>query len=136
MEFEDSGRGFVGSGFYRWTRGKVVVQYPTCKRHGLWLSILQWAYPISIYGAILSWWIHYLLLLFFAAILSWDRIVRPVRIKGITKHFYTLEIRDRDYAREFALLNSFDAGVTSCSATVEAQYQEYVPEKSKGSEPD
>jgi hypothetical protein len=108
MKFEDSGTGSVGSGFYNWTRGKVVVQYPTCKRHGLWSSLLQMVYPISIYGMILGWFIHYLLFLFFAAILSWDRIVRPVRIKKITKEFYTLEIRDRDYAREFALLNSFD----------------------------
>jgi hypothetical protein len=109
IKFEDSGTGFIGSGFYRWTRGKVVLQYPTCRRHGLWLSVLQSVYPISIYGVILSWWIHYLLfLLLFGAILVWNLLVRPVRIKKVTKHFYTLKIRDRDYAKEFALLNSLD----------------------------
>lgn len=109
LKFEDSGTGFVGSGFYRRTRGKVVVYYPLCKRHGLWLSVLQSVYPISIYAVILSWWIHYsLFCLLLGAIFFWNLFVRPVRIKKITKDFYTLKIRKRDYAREFALLNSLD----------------------------
>ncbi len=109
MKFEDSSTGVIGSDFYHWTRGKVVVDYPTCKRHGLWLSVLQLAYPISIYGMIFAWLIHDSLWLFFSAVYTLNHFLKPVSIKGITKTFYTLKIRNEDYAREFALLNNFDS---------------------------
>ena len=108
MKYEDSGKGIIGSGFLYLTYGKVDLDYPVCKRHGLWLSVLQLAYPISIWGVFWGLMIHYSLSLFFAAVFLWNLFLRPVNIMKITGHFYTMKIRNQDYAREFALLNSFD----------------------------
>lgn len=108
MKYEDSAKGVIGGGFLYQKYGKVEVEYPVCKRHGLWLSLLQLAYPISIWGMVLGWMIHYSLSLFFGAVFLWNLFLRPISIMKITGHFYTMKIRNEDYAREFALLNSFD----------------------------
>ena len=109
MRYEDSGKGLIGrEGLTTMVYAKVEIEYPVCRKHGLWLSILQIAYPISLCGVVLGLMIHYILSLFFGAVFLWNLRLRLVSIRKVTKHFYTLIIRNEDYAKEFALLNSLD----------------------------
>ena len=110
MRYEDSAKGLIGSGIFPPSRTyrKVRIDYPVCRKHGLWLSVLRLGYSVSIWGVLFGLMIHYSLSLFFVAVILANLFLIPVRISKISEHFHTLTIRDEDYAREFTLLNSFD----------------------------
>jgi hypothetical protein len=109
MKYEDSGKGLIGrEGLTTMVYAKVEVEYPVCRKHGLWLVGRHIANLISLWGMILGWIIHYLLGLFFAGVFFWTVRLNPVVIRRVTAHFYTLIIRNEDYAREFAMLNNLN----------------------------
>jgi len=108
MRYEDSVKGLFGGGLGFLQYAKIKIDYPACRKHGLWLSILRTVYPFSLAGVVLGLMIHYIVSLFFCAVFLWNLLLRPIIIRKVTKYFYTLIIRNGDYGREFALLNSLD----------------------------
>jgi len=87
---------------------KVKVEYPVCSRHYLWLkgrSIAEYVlFAIwLIYPSGMPFRLFFLVMLFVIWILG--IVLDPVRVK-VRGDFYTMKIRNDDYAREFGMLNS------------------------------
>ena len=108
MRYEDSAKGLIGGGLGFLKYAKVTIDYPACRKHGLWLSILQTVYSISLIGVVLGLAIHYTVSIFCGAVFLWNLLLRPINIRKVSQYSYTLVIRNDDYGREFALLNSLD----------------------------
>ncbi len=87
---------------------KVKAEYPVCSKHYLWLK----GKPIIEFVLFAIWWVNpfgtpydlfFPVMLFVIWILG--IVFDPVRIK-MRGDFYTMKIRNEDYAREFSLLNN------------------------------
>jgi len=97
--------------------GQKKIEYPVCKKHYFWALGMDFAYFVLFYGIVFLllgyvtafvfgfFSIEMLLLLPIFALLIWVIVLQPVRVRGARKNFYTLIIRNDDYAREFAMLN-------------------------------
>ena len=112
MKYEISGRGLIGGKFRLFSAtmeyGKVEAEYPVCQKHGLWLTGIHTAHLVSFLGMVLGWIVHYWLSLVLGGVFFWTGRLNLISIRGVTAHFYTMVIRNDDYAREFALLNNLD----------------------------
>ncbi len=86
---------------------RLKVEYPLCSKHYFWMKgtqVIDWV----IFGIWLSrsWGMPYDLLFPIMLLVIWilSIVFKPVRIK-LEGDFYTLKIRNDDYARELAMLN-------------------------------
>ncbi len=62
------------------------IEYPVCKRHYFWSLRMDLAYLVVLFGI--------------------PGVLQPERVRGVKgRSFYTLIIRNDDYAREFPMLN-------------------------------
>jgi hypothetical protein len=86
---------------------KIKAEYPVCSKHYFWLK----GKPIIEFVLFAIWWVNlfgmpydlfFPIMLFVIWILG--IVFDPVGIK-VRKDFYTMNIRNDDYAREFAMLN-------------------------------
>ncbi len=95
------------------------IEYPVCKRHYFWSLRMDLAYLVVLFGipGVLFAYItafffgfftkEMLVLLPLFAMLIVIIVLQPERVRGVKgRSFYTLIIRNDDYAREFAMLNS------------------------------
>ena len=103
-------------------REKVVVEYPVCRKHYFWSLKINIAFLVFFGGMVFSLFRFLFLLQFdtlgiyilrglllpllFVVMSILAIVLQPVRIRWVRRDFYTLIIRNRDYAREFALLNN------------------------------
>ncbi len=97
---------------------RVAVKYPVCKKHYNSCLGMQIACFGSIAGISLNFIIStipmlfgvfqgiiVLLYLIFSAMFIFSKVLRPVRLRWVRRDFYTMIIRNDDYAKEFAMLN-------------------------------
>ena len=94
------------------------IEYPVCKNHYFWSLGMDFAYLVLFYGIVFLllgyatafvfgfFSIEMLLLLPIFALLILVIVLQPVRVRGARKAFYTMIIRNDDYAREFGMLNN------------------------------
>ena len=94
------------------------IEYPVCKKHYFWSLGMDFAYLVLFYGIVFLllgyatafvfgfFSIEMLLLLPVFALLILVIVLQPVRVRGARKAFYTMIIRNDDYAREFGMLNN------------------------------
>jgi len=117
-KFEVFGR---GSG-YKFEYARVDFEYPVCRKHFFWSMGGQIALLVFWGGMVLGlivptllalrfaelfiFYIGLLLCLLFAAMFILTIVLQPVRVKWVRTHFYTMKIRNDDYAREFGMLNN------------------------------
>ncbi len=105
---------------------KVEVEYPVCRKHFFWSMGIKIAYLLSYVGIVLSlilvnpififlflfpaflMSIGFLILLFSTGLFVLSIVLDPVRIRKVGKDFYTMIIRNGEYARQFAMLNSLN----------------------------
>jgi hypothetical protein len=129
MQYTAVGKGFLVPRYVSFSfdehevskREKVVVEYPLCEKHYFWSLGINVVYLILFGGMFfyLFWFLFtlqfdtryiYILrgLLFylsFVVMLILAIVLQPVRIRWVRRDFYTMIIRNGDYAREFAMLN-------------------------------
>ncbi len=97
---------------------RVAVKYPVCRKHYNSCLGMQIACFGSIAGITLNFiistipmlfgvfeGINVLLYLIFSAMFIFSKVLRPVRLRWVRRDFYTMIIRNDDYANEFAMLN-------------------------------
>jgi hypothetical protein len=100
---------------------QVVVEYPVCRKHYFWSLGMDIAYLVALCGiayfllgyvTALSFGylsIEMLLLLPLFAVVILVIVLQPVRVRGARRAFYTVIIRNDDYAMEFAMLNNLSS---------------------------
>lgn len=92
-----------------WNKLEIAkVSFPVCQKHWWWSVGMQTAYLVSFLGILFSWIIHPILLFISIGIFLMVVRLHPVRIKGVTRHFYKVVIRKDDYGRELALFNGLN----------------------------
>ncbi len=95
-----------------------AIEYPVCKKHYFLSLGMDLAYlvvllgiPALLFGYVTAFFFGFfskemLLLLPLFAVLVLIIVLQPVRVRGVRgRNFYTLIIRNDDYAREFGMLN-------------------------------
>jgi hypothetical protein len=105
---------------------KVEVEYPVCRKHFFWSMGIKIGYLVSYVGIVLSLIlinplfiylflfstilisIGFIILLLSTGMFLLSIVLDPVRIRKVRKDFYTMIIRNEEYAREFAMLNSLN----------------------------
>jgi hypothetical protein len=105
---------------------KVEVEYPVCRKHFFWSMGIKIGYLVSYVGIVLSlilinplfiylflfstflMSIGFIILLLSTGMFFLSIVLDPVRIRKVRKDFYTMIIRNEEYAREFAMLNSLN----------------------------
>ena len=100
---------------------KVVVEYPVCRKHYFWSLGMDMGYLVVFCGMVLSLLmiplipllfgvitIYFLLFSLLAPMLILSNLLKPVRLRWVRRNFYTMIIRNGDYAREFSMLNSLN----------------------------
>lgn len=106
-----SGIGIVGNEeiLAEWNKLEIAkLSYPVCQKHW-WCSLgMQTTYLVSFLGILFSWIIHPILPFISAGIFLLAARLRPVKIRGVTRHFYKVVIRKDDYAEELALFNDLN----------------------------
>jgi hypothetical protein len=107
--------------YEEYKRVRVAVEYPVCRKHYFWSLGINVAYLVFYGGMFFSFFCLLFILQFdtlgiyilrglllplpFAVMLILAIVLQPVRIRWVRRNFYTLIIRNEDYAREFAMLN-------------------------------
>jgi hypothetical protein len=87
---------------------KSKVEFPVCSKHYFWLKGTKIAeIVLFMIWVFRSWGMPYDLIMPGLLFVIWisSILLKPVKIR-VRKDFYILEIRNDDYAREFALLNN------------------------------
>lgn len=103
---------------------KVEVEYPVCRKHFFWSMGIKIGYLVSYVGIVLSLIlinpllmvflpvvfmpVGFLILLLSTGVFLLSIVLDPVRIRKVRKDFCTMIIRNEEYAREFAILNSLN----------------------------
>ena len=103
---------------------KVEVEYPVCRKHFFWSMGIKIGYLVSYVGIVISlilinplfsvlfflsafvMTIGFLILLLSAGVFVLSIVLDPVRVRKVRKDFYTMKIRNEDYARAFVMLNN------------------------------
>ena len=105
---------------------KVEVEYPVCRKHFFWSMGIKIGYLVSYVGMVLSlilinplfiflflfpaffMSVGFLIFLLSTGVFVLSIVLDPVKIRKARKDFYTMIIRNKTYAREFAMLNSLN----------------------------
>jgi hypothetical protein len=89
-------------------QNSLKVEYPLCSKHYFWLKGMQITdFVILMIWVVRSWGMPYDLYFPVVLLVIWILGIklRPVKIR-VRGDFYTMRIRNEDYAREFAMLNN------------------------------
>lgn len=72
------------------------------------LGLILSVYLALRFAELIIFYIGLLLCSLFAVMFTLTIVLQPVRAKQVRTHSYTMIIRNADYAREFAMLNSLN----------------------------
>jgi hypothetical protein len=87
---------------------RLKVEYPLCSKHYFWIKgtqIIYWVIFVIWVSPLSRMTYDLIFPIMLLAIWILSIVFKPVRIR-LSGDFYTLKIRNEDYAREFALLNN------------------------------